>query len=161
MNSDNTFENIIKFLNNKQIDNNDIKNNFINVFVEMKIQYNYVEINEIDEEFPSDDCHLFQNVGEYGLNIYITSTYDNNKINIQSNILNKYIDNNLYYIIFKDDKLLFTNGNVFLEKSPWIKEYLQDLLKIKEKFLQFNNENANLLLNFDETITIDISFLID
>jgi hypothetical protein len=103
----------------------------------------------------------FKNVGEYGLNIYITSTYNNNKINIQSNILNKYIDNNLYYIIFKDDKLIFTNGSVFLEKSPWIKEYLQDLLKIKEKFLQFNNENSNLLLNFDETITIDISFLID
>jgi hypothetical protein len=32
MNNNNTFENIIKFLNNKQIDNNDIKNNFINVF---------------------------------------------------------------------------------------------------------------------------------
>jgi hypothetical protein len=161
MNNNNTFENIIKFLNNKQIDNNDVKNNFINVFDEMKIQYNYVEIDEINEECPIDDCHLFQNVGEHGLNIYITSTSDDNNIYIQGNILNKYIDNNLYYIIFKDDKLLFTNGNIFLEKSPWIKEYLQDLLRIKEKFLQFNNENANLLLNFDETITIDISFLID
>jgi hypothetical protein len=37
----------------------------------MLIQYNYVEI---DEECPDDDWHLFQNVGENGLNIYITTS---------------------------------------------------------------------------------------
>jgi hypothetical protein len=100
------------------------------------------------EEAGSQQSKDFRNVGGIGLNIEIKKT-DNPIIYFNDTCPNK----DIFYVIFftgkeykrKPEKniaakLLYINGEEFVCDSPWIKDYIEELTALKDKYARGENK---------------------
>jgi len=100
------------------------------------------------EEAGSQQSKDFQNVGGIGLNIEIKKT-DSPVIYFNDTCPTK----DIYYIIFFTGKeykktpdrnippkLLYINGEEFIQDSPWINDYIDELTALKDKYARGENK---------------------
>ena len=100
------------------------------------------------EEAGSQQSKDFQNVGGIGLNIEIKKT-DKQVIYFNDTCPTK----DIYYIIFFTGKeckkmpeknippkLLYINGEEFIQESPWIADYIVELTALKDKYARGENK---------------------
>lgn len=100
------------------------------------------------EEAGSQQSKDFQNVGGIGLNIEIKKT-DSPVIYFNDTCPTK----DIYYVIFFTGKeykkmpeknippkLLYINGEEFIQDSPWIADYITELTALKDKYARGENK---------------------
>jgi hypothetical protein len=100
------------------------------------------------EEAGSQQSKDFQNVGGIGLNIEIKKT-DSPVIYFNDTCPTK----DIYYIIFFTGKeykklpeknilprLLYINGEEFIQDSPWVADYIAELTALKDKYARGENK---------------------
>ena len=93
------------------------------------------------KEAGSQQSKDFRNVGGIGLDIELKKT-DSSTIYFNDTCPSK----DIYYIIIftgnsiVSPQIIHTNGKVFIENSPWIDEYKEEIQKLKDKYCRGENK---------------------
>ena len=106
-----------------------------------KIKTIFDEHNVTYQEASSQQSKDFRNINNSGLDLEIKKT-DSSTIIFNDTCPTENIE---YCILVTGNKkykpqILFVNGNVIINTSPWIKEYIKDVTYIKDKYCRGTNK---------------------
>lgn len=108
--------------------------------VYMKIIMNILKTNKIEfNQAASQRTKDLQDVGPKMIDVEIKKS-DKNKIMFNDTLPKE----DVFYLVIstKYNKLLFLSGDEFTKESPWIKDYLEDLEKLKVKWCRGSNKKG-------------------
>ena len=167
---DTLFSIIVNTLNNQENKENIQQAiNNVNGNIETDLVKKVIDELKVSYEIVDGNIEYFQNINNTGLNISVKCTENENggdenepTFLLESYYPYEYPSDKVYYIIFDGNNIISTNGRKFIENSPWISEYLEDVRLLKERWQHRNIDNNNMLeVKIYDNITIDISFLLD